>query len=290
MKALLTTSMLINAKSSPGKSKEELVDTYSKDSLGLYCIIKPENNERIPFRLRMKVDGKTKHFPVGYFPDESLEDLRSKAAELRAQILVGHIPVKTGAVSKQQDMNLTTFMEQHYLPFKKDRKRSYVDDQQIWNLRVKPTDLANKKLSAVTRADVEALQSQAIANGKAPATANHIVKLMRHAMNLAVDWGYLDKNPLSGIKMIFEDNMVENYLDDAQLKRLFDVLESMDTVPSKIVGLLATSGLRLNECLSLKWSSVDINNRLLRVDASNSHNPKILGCNQKGCETELSFA
>ena len=45
-------------------------------------------------------------------------------------------------------------------------------------------------------------------------------------MNLAVEWGMLDRNPAASFKLFNEDNQIEHYLDDEQLQRLLHVLRT----------------------------------------------------------------
>ena len=258
----------------PNKTKIEYV---SDDRSGLYIEVRASNPGKGLYRIRYKDPaGKTCHHRLGTINELTLEQAREQTAEFKAGLKLGQYPEKASSASKQQDMTLSTFMIEHYLPFKKDRKRSFSDDVQIWNQRILPSPIASKPLTDIKRTDVEALQTAAITAGKAPATANHIVKLLRHALNLAVEWGYLNKNPLSGIKMIFENNLVENYMDDAQLKRLIAVLEKYDNrIPVLVFSLLLYVGIRLNEALTLTWKDIDIDNRLLKIKAQNSKSKKV---------------
>ena len=70
---------------------------------------------------------------------------------------------------------------------------------------------------------------------------------MKHALNLAVEWEMLEKNPVKGVPLFNVDNQVEHYVDEAELARLVDVLQ---TDPNRNVCQIATfllaTGCRLN--------------------------------------------
>jgi integrase len=109
-----------------------------------------------------------------------------------------------------------------------------------------------------------------------PATADHHIKVLRHALNLAVEWELLDKNPLTGLKLFNVDSKVERYLDAPQLERLLQVLRT-DPRRSvrRIAMFLLSTGCRLNEALRAKWTHVDRQNRVWRIPASNSKSKRV---------------
>jgi site-specific recombinase XerD len=115
-----------------------------------------------------------------------------------------------------------------------------------------------------------------LAEGLAAATANHHIKLIRHMLNLSIEWQMLDTNPASRIHMFAEDNKVERYMNDAQLANLLAVLrtDSCRSVCLIAMFLLAT-GCRLNEALSACWPQVDKDKRVWRIPASNSKSKRM---------------
>ena len=113
--------------------------------------------------------------------------------------------------------------------------------------------------------------------GLAPATCDHHMKLLKHALNLAIDWGVLtEKNPAARVPLFNRDNKVEHYLDDAQLERLLTVLRTDENRPvCQIAMFLLSTGARLNEALSATWSQIDRENRVWRILAINSKSKRM---------------
>ena len=112
--------------------------------------------------------------------------------------------------------------------------------------------------------------------GLAGATCDHHVKVLRRALNLAVEWGFLETNPAAKIPLFRDDNRVEHYLSPEELERLLTVLrtDSNRTV-CQICLLLISTGARLNEALRAQWKQIDRENRVWRIPASNSKSKRV---------------
>jgi integrase len=105
---------------------------------------------------------------------------------------------------------------------------------------------------------------------------NHHIQLMRHMLFLAVSWEMLDSNVLARIGLLPLDNKVENNLDDAQVARLTDVLQTDENrLVCLIVMFLLSTGARLREGLCAKWGQVDQANRVWKIPASNTKAKKL---------------
>nr|WP_315214339.1 phage integrase SAM-like domain-containing protein [uncultured Duganella sp.] len=94
-------------------------------------------------------------------------------------------------------------------------------------MRIKDV-FGDRRLNEITRQQIQSFHASVKAEGLSAASANHHLKLIRHSLNLAVEWGMVDKNPAAGIKQFNEDNKVEHYLDDDELDRLVSVLRAND--------------------------------------------------------------
>jgi len=133
-----------------------------------------------------------------------------------------------------------------------------------------------KLLNQISRQQIQSFHTALRESGLAAATANHQVKLLRRALNLAVEWGMLEKNPAAQISLFAEDNKVENYLDQEELERLLTVLRTDRNRPvCHIVLFLLSTGARLNEALQARWRQCDRVNHVWRIPASNSKSKKI---------------
>ena len=124
-------------------------------------------------------------------------------------------------------MTYAEFFDGHYLPHAKLHKRSWDRDEELYRLRIKAV-FGGKRLNQITRHQLQSFHSTLATEGLAAATANHHLKLIRQSLNLARQWGMLEgENPAARIAMLHEDNKIEHYLDDVQLRRLLEVLRSV---------------------------------------------------------------
>ena len=227
------------------------------------------------FKLRYKNgEGKTAYHKIGRSSEIDLKDARKEAKRLKAEIHLGRDP-QAETRAKRQSMTWTEFVEDRYLPHAKQHKRTWRNDLDMHNLRVKD-HMGSLRLNQITRHKVEQLHNEVKASGLAGATADHFVKFIRHALNLAVEWDLLDKNPAAKIKLFNEDNKLENYLDEEGLQRLVKVLR---THPNRVVCnvalFLLCTGARLNEALSARWQDLDRTNRVWRIPAETSKSRKV---------------
>ena len=256
----------------PGKTRVELCDM---DTPGLYIAVRAASPGQGVYYLRWK-DGnnKTCHTKLGRTTDIDLVDARKAARQLRNEIALGANP-QTEARAAKAVPTVAEFFEQQYLPYAKPRKRSYRRDEEMYRLRIKET-FGNQKLNEVTRKQVQLFHNRLLTDGLKPASADHYLKLMRRAFNLAVEWEMLETSPLTRLQLFNPDNRMENYLSPEQLDKLVTVLRTAPprTVCNVALFLLAT-GARLNEALRARWDQIDKNTRVWKIPASNSKSKRI---------------
>lgn len=254
------------------KRRIELCDT---EVLGLYIEVRGTSQGQGTYYLRYKDDtGKTCHQKIGRTSDITLPEARRQAKNLRAEIQLGADP-RGQERAKKAVVTLDTFFEGHYLPYVTPRKRSWKRDEELYRLRIKGA-FGHKRLNEISRQQVQTFHTSVLAKGLSAASADHHVKLIRHALNLAVEWEMLDKNPAAGVPLLNVDNKVEHYLNDAELERLLIVLRTdQNRTICRVAMFLLSTGCRLNEALQATWGQVDRDTRVWRIPASNSKSKRV---------------
>lgn len=252
---------------SEGKARIEYCDS---DLPGLYVEVRKSSPGQGTYYLRYKDSkGKTCHQKIDKTGDITLVEARKAAKTLKAEINLGADP-RGEEKAKRAVLNYSDFFEQHYMPYVKVRKRSWKTDLGFYRLRLK-AEFGEFRLNQITRQHIQTFHTRMSDEGLAAATSNHYLKLLKHSLNLAIDWAMLDTNPASRIPLFHEDNQVENLLSDEQLERLLTVLKTDDNRMVCLIALfLLSTGVRLNEALQAKWSQVDQKNRVWRIPAANS--------------------
>ena len=217
---------------------------------------------------------KTQHQKIGRTTDTTLAEARKRARTLKAEIQLGADP-RGEERARKAVITFAEFFDGHYLPYVKPRKRSWKRDEELWRLHVRDR-LGSKRLTEITRQQVQLLHTAVLGKGLSHATADHVLKVIRHGLNLAVDWSMLDKNPTVGVPLFMVDNKVEHYLNDVELEGLLHVLrtDANRTICNISLSLLS-SGCRLNEALSAKWEQIDRGTRTWKIPAANSKSKKV---------------
>ena len=166
---------------------QSLMDRGQSAVPGLYAEARSTSPGAGTFYLRYKNDaGKTCHQKIGRTNDISLADARKAARMLKLQISGGADP-RGEAKTRKEVLTWTDFFEGHYLPYVKPRKRSWQRDEQLHRLRIQPK-FGHLRLNHITRQQIQIFHTGLLDSGLSPASADHHLKLMKHAYNLASSW------------------------------------------------------------------------------------------------------
>jgi integrase len=250
-----------------GKVRIEICDI---DLPGLYVEVRKSSPGQGTYYLRYKDSkGKTCHQKISKTHEMTLVEARKAVKTLKSEINLGADP-RGEEKAKRAVLNYSDFFEQHYMPYVKVRKRSFRTDSSFYRLRLK-AEFGDLRLNQITRQHIQTFHTRLSNEGLAAATSNHYLKLLKHSLNLAIDWDMLETNPASRIPLFQELSAIENLLSDEQLARLMMVLKTDENrMVCMIAIFLLSTGVRLNEALQAKWSQVDQKNRVWRIPASNS--------------------
>lgn len=215
----------------------------------------------------------TRYERLGDVKSISLTQAR-KAAVLFKSKLTSAPPEEVALVLAKGNMTLEAFVTNHVNPHNTLRKRSHWRDLQLF-ARV-GAKFGKQKLAEIARREVQVFHNDLVTvEALAPATADHHVVYLRRIMNLAVQWEFLDKNPLTNIPLMKVDNKVERYLSDEEVKRLVSVLTTdLAYGASYILLFLLSTGARLNEAMQSKWEHIDLDKSIWRIPATNSKSKK----------------
>jgi integrase len=254
-----------------GKAKVEHCDIAHP---GLLWEQRAVNQEWGSYRLRYKnSSGKTSYASVGRSCSITLVEARQKCKQLKAEIQLGADP-QAEVQERRKGMTWDTFFTDHYLPHVKQHLRSWRNLEDMHRLRISDR-IGKLKLDRIRKGEVQKFLNELKASGFSGATCDHHGKLIRQALGVAVSWGYLDSNSVSGIKLFNEDNQVERYLEGEALHMLLKTVASdkNKTVGNIILFLLST-GARKDEVLHAMWSQIDRANRTWQIPAGISKSKK----------------
>jgi integrase len=207
------------------------------------------------FQHRYRHLGRKRCLTLGEFPHVTVAEARQKVSEHKS-LLARDIDPAEEKTQKRSDLTLRDFAKDYYLPHATMHKKTYQEDVYKLNGRILPI-LGDLRLSSITVRDVTALHAK-VKEGTTATTANHYLTLVRRMLNLAVQWGLLEKNPASMMQKFKEPPHRERYLTREELPRFLKALDQMeDRLSMAAIKLLLFTGCRKGEILSLTWGNVE---------------------------------
>ena len=133
--------------------------------------------------------GKMKMIRLGALAELSVLEARSHAYELQKFVDLGGTLGELDAHSGNR-LSFGTFIEKHYLPHAKARKRSWQTEVGMLRRHILPV-FSEAKLEAITRFDLSRWLEGLRDKGLSPATCNRALFLVKYVFNCARRWGFI---------------------------------------------------------------------------------------------------
>lgn len=214
------------------------------------------------FYLYKIIKHKTYIKKIGQFPYMTTEEARTKTYSLIKDILDGKQPFNT-TNEHQSDILLSDFFFNEYMPKHANiynLKDTAHKKEQVFNHHF--TKFKNKRLNEITRQDIESYH-KLIGSKQKPSAANHFLGLMTHIYNIAIEMGFIDKNPALKIKP-FPTKSRDRFLQPTEISDFMAALNNMTNDKLKdYVLLLLLTGQRRGNIESLRWSHIDFHNNIM---------------------------
>lgn len=222
--------------------------------------------------LLKRVDGRLRWMTIGIHGRPwTPETARKEAYRLLGVIASGDNP----ATLKQERLDNPTlteaaiqFLEDHGPKLKPNTRTKY---EILLRLHIKPA-LGSRRLVDIKRPDVLRFHSRLSAKAS---TANYCVAIISKIMSWAEEHGYRAErsNPCLAISK-YKEAKRQRYLRSEELERLGRVLAELEALLLEnryviaAIRLLIFTGARVGEILTLQWSFVDLERRLLLLPDS----------------------
>jgi len=162
---------------------------------------------------------------------------------------------------EEKNRNMPTFRQfvsEKYIPFVQVHKRSWDMDKNLLDARILPL-WGQKKISEITRDDVQELQSNFLRVGHKPSSVNRYMALVKYIFNLAERWEVIDKSPARHVARIRDNNKKERYLSAEETDNLLkELVKARSQVVPDIIEFLILTGARRSEVVNLPRSELDM--------------------------------
>ena len=224
------------------------------------------------FNVSAGYDGAGKHIRhYGTFtaPDGASE---SKADKLAIEAFTEFSCKARGNKSFGENMRFNHLCDIYFAEYAPNKLKRVTEEHYKSNVKnhIAPI-FGNKKLKDITTSDVSAFLTGLDCK---PLTASKIKIVFHSIMKYAVSQKYIAENPCSGA--IWKESTqkeygeIENVLNLQQAQKLMELLDEYN-IFNTIIKLLLLTGMRSGECLGLRWSSIDFENKTIFIDKTLSY-------------------
>jgi len=235
----------------PAGTRAEYADT---ENTGLRLRVSSSGVKTFSLLRRMR-HGPMERVTLGRFGDIKCEEARRKAEALGGLIADGANPAAVKRANKEEPTFAKLFeeyMERHAKP----NKRTWREDEQKYRDYLR-APLGRKKLSKITRADLAAIHSDITRDGHST-VANRVKDLMSSVFGKAIEWGYLDANPVKGIQDNKEKSR-DRWVKPGELPRFMAALQAESNGNFRDYFLLTLlTGARRDNVRAMRWADLDL--------------------------------
>jgi integrase len=234
---------------------EKRIEVWDTEVTGFFARVYPTGKKTYFLQFRNK-DRESRKVKIGVHGSITTELAREQAVKLSLEIAGGGDPsVKT--VVKEDHLHTMAELGEKYLALhaqsNKAPKSIKEDTAILKNIILKR--FADVNVESMTTLDLQNLQTDL---QKTPYRANRTRSLLHKMFKLAISWGWRLDNPVTGVSK-YKEFKRHRWLDDEEVKRLFDVLETYHNQSvANIVRLLLLTGSRYNEVVSATWDQFDV--------------------------------
>jgi integrase len=215
--------------------------------------------------------GKIRQVKLGDERDLSLADARLLADKVGRQVAMGDDPLEQKQIARTVP-TFAAFIEEQYLPYIKNYKRSWSTDVSLLKNHLLPR-FGKRYMDEITRQDIVKMHADRKASGAAAGSANRLLIMMRYIFNLTLKWEVpgIKANPCKSVPLLEENNKRERYLSVEEAQRLYGaVCESDNKVLRFIVPMLILTGARKREVLDARWEDFDLTRKVWRIPITKS--------------------
>jgi integrase len=230
---------------------------YVRDdlALGLQLCITAKSKT---FILQRRVGGKQTRVRLGLYPGElTIDAARKSAAMANGEIAKGIDPRR----AKQDSRAEMTFGElfARHLETSKQHNRTWRQDEKQYELYLKPWK--NRRLSEITRADVQRMHARIGDRGKY--AANRTLALIAHMFRTtAANAGWIGGNPAAGVER-FKEKSRERFLHADELPKLFAAVNGSPMADFFLLSLM--TGARRSNVQAMRWEDVSLDRAIWQI-------------------------
>jgi excisionase family DNA binding protein len=160
--------------------------------------------------------------------------------------------------------------------YAKVNKKSWQDDKYRIDANLKPF-FGDQELNSITPLIIERYRAERLKTRVTKSTVNRETTLMKTMFRLAIDWGLTDTNPVTKVRLFPEkDTLKERIL---RIEEEEPLLAACPAHLRPLVVVALHTGMRRGEILNLRWTQVDLEKGLIRVENTKAGKNRLIPVN-----------
>lgn len=240
----------------------------------------------------------------------SPDQAREEAKKILGDIAKGDNPIEKRRKEKRDALTFGDFFEKEYRQWVLTNLKAGQETVNKINRHFIPV-LKNKKIKEITSWDIDKWRSKKIKEGVKTSSINREITALKGCLSRAVEWGKIDKNPLSAasgfklkkvdsrpnIRFLSDDeeNRLRQALDAGEerirakrdsfnlwrAERGYKLLTDLRTVEfadhlKPLVLLSLNTGARRGELFNLTWNDIDFERKIMTIQGTGTKSGKTL--------------
>ena len=264
------TDKAIESIVSPQRQAKKAIFT-DKTQRGLVLIVGYGGTKT--FYFRVKTQHKKIMFKIDIFPCMDVETARNKAFLLRKEVKNGDYNANLRN-SLAVSPTLAELFYDKYLPnyakvFKK--QTSWQENERIFKAHF--GDLQDLQIGKIDRLTIDNWHKK-IGKNNGIYIANRCLALVRHMLNMAINWGIITTNYATHIKQ-YKETARDRFLQPHEISNFMTALnESKNSQLRHFILLLLFTGQRKSNILALRWENINFYNNILYLPDTKNNQPQ----------------
>ncbi len=169
-----------------------------------------------------------------------------------------------GTLAQPSRTSLDDYLESWLGSVAKTRVRERTHRDYVWLLKkyIRPA-LGERRLDQLKALELQKLYGELSAQGLSPRTVRYAHTVLRNALEQAVKWGMIARNPADLVQLPRKQGREMSAFSPEEAQRF--LAAAREDPHFAVFSLLLDTGLRPGEALALKWSDMDLVDRRLTV-------------------------
>jgi len=226
---------------------------------GLRIVVTPTGKKT--FQLYKKFQGSPVRVKLGDYPDMSIEKARKKAHQVKGDLADGVNPNEEKRKVRNETkvgQFIDVYIEKHCKPHNK----GWQEDERRLKRFLEP--MLNKRLSAVTKEDINSLHKQ-VGKQVGQTQANRVVANIKSMFNRAIEWGWQGENPARFVKK-FPEKSRDRFIKPNEFPAFFKSLdEELNVVARDYIYMSIYTGARRANVLAMRWEDINFHTKEWRI-------------------------